>query len=107
MSEDQKMAEIEIEDKCKVCGEICTCEANQNTLNRRSQVQRTEQAERKPFECVICKKKFSRSNHLKSHILTHTGEKPFKCEICSKGFTRSGILKKHMLSHTSEKQFKC
>ena len=43
ISEDQKLAEMEIEDKCKVCGEICTCEANQNTLNRRSQVEKTEQ----------------------------------------------------------------
>merc|ERR1719334_909817 len=35
------MAEMEMEDKCEVCGEICTCESNQNIFNRGSQAQNT------------------------------------------------------------------
>ena len=87
---------MEIEDKCEVCGEFCTCETNQNAFNRGSGYQRTKQAQRKP-----------QSGHLKSHLLTHTHGKQFKCEICSKGFTKSSGLKTHMFTHTGEKPFKC
>nr|1XF7_A Chain A, Wilms' Tumor Protein [synthetic construct] len=29
----------------------------------------------KPFQCKTCQRKFSRSDHLKTHTRTHTGEK--------------------------------
>nr|1LLM_C Chain C, chimera of Zif23-GCN4 [synthetic construct]1LLM_D Chain D, chimera of Zif23-GCN4 [synthetic construct] len=49
----------------------------------------------KPFQCRICMRNFSRSDHLTTHIRTHTGEKPFACDICGRKFARSDERKRH------------
>jgi len=36
------------------------------------------------FKCSLCAKCFEKSNDLKRHMLTHTGETPFKCTHCWK-----------------------
>uniref|UniRef100_A0A7N8XIP9 C2H2-type domain-containing protein n=1 Tax=Mastacembelus armatus TaxID=205130 RepID=A0A7N8XIP9_9TELE len=49
----------------------------------------------KPYECVVCSRKFRQSNQLKSHMQIHTGVKLYSCDRCSQGFSDSRQLKKH------------
>lgn len=63
----------------------------------------------KKHVCSRCLKSFNQGNHLKRHMLTHTGEKPHVCQMCSRKFSRNDALKRHMqLVHSAEKpQFVC
>ncbi|EDV29271.1 uncharacterized protein TRIADDRAFT_16340, partial [Trichoplax adhaerens] len=67
----------------------------------------------KPFQCPFpsCCKLFARSENLKIHKRTHTGnsEKPFICEFegCGRRFANSSDRKKHSHVHTSDKPYIC
>jgi uncharacterized Zn-finger protein len=51
------------------------------------------------FESEICLRKYSQKQHLKTHILTHSGEKPFECGICWRKYSQKQYLKTHILTH--------
>ncbi|XP_059205885.1 uncharacterized protein LOC131984936 [Centropristis striata] len=61
----------------------------------------------KPFSCSECGKRFRFKNHLKRHMVSHTGKEHFGCSFCEKSFTRIGNLEIHMRKHTGEKPFSC
>ena len=55
----------------------------------------------KPYECSICKAKFSRKSNMKIHFYTHTVEKPFQCNFpeCERNFSEKRKLTSHMIQN--------
>ncbi|KAM8850453.1 uncharacterized protein AB9W97_021626 isoform 2-T2 [Spinachia spinachia] len=59
------------------------------------------------FVCSYCRKCFTSSRSLETHVRVHTGERPYSCAQCGKRFTQSGHLKTHQSVHTGERPFAC
>ncbi|TVY86961.1 Early growth response protein 1-B [Lachnellula willkommii] len=55
-----------------------------------------------PFSCNVCKRNYSRVDHLARHYRSHTREKPFTCTTCNKSFARADLLKRHSISHNDK-----
>ncbi|KEF62012.1 uncharacterized protein A1O9_03584 [Exophiala aquamarina CBS 119918] len=49
-----------------------------------------------PHLCPICHNTFSRKEHLRRHLGTHSAIRRFVCETCSKGFNRRDALRRHI-----------
>ena len=64
-------------------------------------------AEKQVYNCRFCLKSFSRSDTLKVHERTHTGERPFGCSYCSKTFSQLGTKIYHERTHTGERPYTC
>jgi len=47
------------------------------------------------FPCLHCAKSYLHLKHLKRHLLRHTGDRPYQCVLCKDTFSRSDILKRH------------
>lgn len=45
--------------------------------------------------CGVCGRLFARREHVRRHVLSHTGEKPFKCADCARKFARRDLLSRH------------
>ncbi|ORY93598.1 hypothetical protein BCR43DRAFT_444598 [Syncephalastrum racemosum] len=87
------------------------CHRNGKSFTQRQKVMRHIQTHTgdKPYQCTICKKRFSEANIMTQHMRIHTGEKPFRCpeEGCDRTFSISGALKIHRRTHTGERPFTC
>ncbi|XP_067635471.1 zinc finger protein 91-like [Eurosta solidaginis] len=59
------------------------------------------------YQCKFCDKCYKRSNALRNHTRTHTGERPFLCPECGKSFTASTNLKNHLGRHSVIKAYEC
>ena len=57
--------------------------------------------------CNLCGYSTIKANHLKRHMMVHSGEKPFACKQCNFSRTQAGTLKTHMLTHIGETNFSC
>ncbi|KAI8984515.1 hypothetical protein BDF20DRAFT_792608, partial [Mycotypha africana] len=53
----------------------------------------------------FCGWSFKRYEHLKRHMLVHTGERPYTCHFpgCGKSFSRSDNFHAHYRTHTKKK----
>lgn len=65
----------------------------------------------KPFECRICKKRFSQqfnhSRHEQIHAPQLEKKKPYQCHHCGLRFNQSSSLKDHLYSHQNIMRFSC
>ncbi|GBN03687.1 Histone-lysine N-methyltransferase PRDM9 [Araneus ventricosus] len=57
--------------------------------------------------CPECSYSTHIINHLRNHLLTHSGEKPHACPHCPKRFSQEGNLRTHLLLHTGQKEHAC
>ncbi|XP_076060151.1 uncharacterized protein LOC143036544 isoform X10 [Oratosquilla oratoria] len=57
--------------------------------------------------CPFCGKVCSRSDKLKLHIRTHTGERPYRCPYCHHRSRSRDDLKRHIRTHTGERPYQC
>ena len=52
---------------------------------------------RRSYECHLCNKFFgSKKTDLERHMLTHSGVKPFQCQLCKRKFTSKSSLNTHV-----------
>lgn len=62
------------------------------------------------YPCLVCHKKFSTNDSLRSHMKIHNSSemlKPHTCHLCYKSFLRKRELDRHITTHTGMKPFKC
>jgi len=62
----------------------------------------------KPYSCNHCAERFTRLQHLKTHLLnSHNGGSWFTCHICHKKFVRNYYLNRHISRHEVAKPYVC
>lgn len=62
---------------------------------------------KKPWQCIICTRRFYRKVDLKMHAGVHTGESTWTCDQCSKVYKHKKSLDWHQMKHTGKKPFQC
>ncbi|TDH70337.1 hypothetical protein CCR75_002900 [Bremia lactucae] len=65
--------------------------------------------ERKPFNCELCKARFTYNHGLTRHLKRshHNVNRPFECSACLKGFKKKSELQAHSYVHTGVLPFQC
>lgn len=66
-------------------------------------------ARRRAYICTQrgCRRVFTRSHNLKSHMRTHSGERPYSCSVCERTFTRKHDRDSHATTHVGGPRFLC
>lgn len=66
-----------------------------------------KRTERIIYECYLCERVRYRFDHMRSHMLVHTGEPRYSCDNCSLRFAFKTDLFTHKRIHTGIKPFNC
>ncbi|XP_064115299.1 zinc finger and BTB domain-containing protein 24-like [Macrobrachium nipponense] len=87
--------------ECAVCGkrffrreDFLTHKANAHKIPR-------------PYECKVCKKRFTQKHYVALHMRVHTGERPYKCGLCSNTYTHKTSFTIHMRIHNGDRPYRC
>ncbi|XP_014212350.1 zinc finger protein 888-like [Copidosoma floridanum] len=67
-----------------------------------------KRADKKRYQCKICRKFFTHKSTLKVHAVMHTDKRSFECHDCGNTFAYKHVLKNHICSiHIGEKSYQC
>lgn len=61
----------------------------------------------RPFECDVCKRRFTRRENLRSHMNCHLSIRPFSCPICNRTFKRRAHVTSHIETHLKPQIHNC
>lgn len=50
----------------------------------------------KAFECLTCKRRMIKFDHMKEHLLTHSNDKNVLCPFCARAFITESYVRKHV-----------
>ncbi|XP_037263289.1 zinc finger protein 653 isoform X2 [Falco rusticolus] len=85
------------------CGQVYVALSSfQNHVNLVHRKGRTQQCPQ-----ASCGKRFYLANHLRRHMVIHSGVREFTCETCGKSFKRKNHLEVHRRTHTGETPLQC
>ncbi|XP_075581231.1 zinc finger protein 653 [Pelecanus crispus] len=85
------------------CGQVYVALSSfQNHVNLVHRKGRTQQCPQPG-----CGKRFYLANHLRRHMVIHSGVREFTCETCGKSFKRKNHLEVHRRTHTGETPLQC
>ncbi|XP_051496596.1 zinc finger protein 653 isoform X2 [Apus apus] len=85
------------------CGQVYVALSSfQNHVNLVHRKGRTQQCPQPG-----CGKRFYLANHLRRHMVIHSGVREFTCETCGKSFKRKNHLEVHKRTHTGETPLQC
>ncbi|XP_077495120.1 histone-lysine N-methyltransferase MECOM-like [Amblyomma americanum] len=104
---------------CEKCGDLFSTQYKSETHTRRKHWHKTEgirrgthcpnksshkadiirhartHVDKRKSMCHVCKKRFSKPDHLKVHMMIHSGEKPYECGQCGKRFRQRVHARRH------------
>ena len=84
--------------------ECQVCQKTCSTTNHLKVHFKNVHLQERPFSCLICSKKFKRNRHLYLHQEVHENKVP--CEMCGKNLNASSLFM-HMKTHSIARPFNC
>ncbi|XP_045122271.1 zinc finger protein 628-like [Portunus trituberculatus] len=92
---------VSIRNECGVCGKRFY--RREDFLNHTTNSHKIP----RPFQCKVCKKRFTQKHYVTLHMRVHTGERPYKCKLCSNTYTHKTSYTIHMRIHNGDRPYIC